>query len=167
MNKAFISSTFSTPLGFFEVVHDECFIYRAAFTKNAGTPAFTNFAASIAAEIESYFNNSQHCFQLPLKPQGSSYQLKVWNSLLAINSGQTLTYGDLALQLQSSPRAIGQACKRNPLALFIPCHRIIGKTNLGGYMGDPAAITYKEALIAHENSVRPLRTTTDCYISGR
>jgi methylated-DNA-[protein]-cysteine S-methyltransferase len=69
---------------------------------------------------------------------------------LLIPAGQTLTYGELSLKLQSSPRAIGQACKRNPIALFIPCHRVVGKKDLGGFMGDPEALLYKKLLLGHE-----------------
>jgi methylated-DNA-[protein]-cysteine S-methyltransferase len=106
----------------------------------------------VANEISAYCNNPHHRFQLPLKPLGSNYQLKVWSALLVIPVGRTLTYGELALSIQSSPRAIGQACKSNPLALFIPCHRVVGKNNNGGYMGQASALKYKLALLEHEAS---------------
>ena len=60
-----------------------------------------------------------------------------------------MTYGELAHQLKSAPRAIGQACKRNPIALFIPCHRVVGQNNLGGFMGR-LDLPYKTALLQHE-----------------
>lgn len=145
-----VSSTYTTPLGFFEVVHNEHFIFTAYFTNKSGTVAKTDLSGLIQTELTAYFTNNQHRFQLPLKPHGSAYQQKVWNALLVIPVGRTLTYGELADVLQSSPRAIGQACKKNPLTLFIPCHRIVGKSNLGGYMGKPEAISYKEALLQHE-----------------
>lgn len=149
-----VSSIFTTPLGAFEVVHDEHFIFNALFTQKAGKAAESELAKQISQELAAYFKNCEHRFQLPLKPQGSLYQQKVWNALLVIPVGRTLTYGELALHLQSSPRAIGQACKKNPLALFIPCHRIVGKNSLGGYMGDPNALSYKEALLRHEYTMR-------------
>lgn len=145
-----VSSIYSTPLGRFEVVHNEHFIFNAAFSQKSTTPVHSELSQLIGAELESYFSNSQHRFQLPLKPQGSTYQTQVWNALLVIPVGRTLTYGELAINLQSSPRAIGQACKRNPLALFIPCHRVVGKNDLGGYMGNPKSLPFKEALLAHE-----------------
>ncbi|RUR07065.1 methylated-DNA--[protein]-cysteine S-methyltransferase [Legionella sp. km772] len=148
-----VSTVFSTPLGSFEVVHNEHFIFSAAFTTKLSTSIDTTLARLIDSELTSYFANNQHRFQLPLKPHGSPYQQKVWNALLVIPVGRTLTYGELALSIQSSPRAVGQACKKNPLALFIPCHRVVGKTGLGGYMGNPAALPYKEALLAHESSI--------------
>lgn len=146
----FIESIFTSPWGMIEIVHDEHFIYNAAFTQKSGSPANTVFSHTIGKELTAYYTNPQHRFNIQLKPHGSVYQLKVWNALLVIPVGRTLTYGELAHQLQSSPRAIGQACKRNPLAIFIPCHRVVGKNNIGGYMGNPAALSYKEALLAHE-----------------
>ncbi len=104
----------------------------------------------IANEIDAYFHNPHHRFQLALKPQGTIYQQRVWNELLVIPIGRTVTYGELANTLQSGPRAVGQACKKNPIALFIPCHRVVGKANQGGYMGRASALHYKIALLKHE-----------------
>lgn len=148
-----VSTVFPTPLGSLEVVHNEHFIFSASFTTKATSTITTELAHLIQSELNAYFSNNQHRFQLPLKPHGSAYQQQVWNALLVIPVGRTLTYGELALAIQSSPRAVGQACKKNPLALFIPCHRVIGKNSLGGYMGNPEALSYKEALLAHEDSM--------------
>lgn len=146
-----IVSIFTTPWGMLEVVHDEHFVFNASFTQKSGILAKSDLAKIINQELESYYADPHHRFQLPLKPQGSIYQQKVWNALLVIPVGRTLTYGELAIKLQSSPRAVGQACKRNPLAIFIPCHRVVGKDNLGGYMGNPDAISFKKALLNHES----------------
>ncbi len=146
-----VSSVFTTPLGSFEVEYNEHFIFRALFTNKSATKIKTALAELINSELKNYFANAHHRFQLPLKPQGSPYQQKVWSALLVIPVGRTLTYGELAQNIQSSPRAVGQACKRNPLALFIPCHRVVGKNNSGGYMGNPEALHYKEALLKHES----------------
>lgn len=146
-----VSSIYPTPLGMFEVVHNEHFIFNASFTQKSGHTAKTALSELVYSELSAYFVNNHHRFQLPLKPQGSPYQQKVWNALLVIPVGRTLTYGELAVNIQSSPRAVGQACKKNPLALFIPCHRVVGKNDLGGYMGNPQALPYKEALLQHES----------------
>ncbi|WP_173238417.1 methylated-DNA--[protein]-cysteine S-methyltransferase [Legionella antarctica] len=136
-----------------EIVHDEHFIYNSSFTKKAVKSSPNSLTQLITYELNTYFADPHHRFQLPLKPQGSAYQQKVWSALLVIPVGRTLTYGELALKLQSSPRAIGQACKRNPLALFIPCHRVVGQNDLGGYMGNPQALFYKESLLTHEAQI--------------
>lgn len=145
-----VASFFTTPWGMLKVEHDEHFIYRSFFTNEAGTPAQHPLSDLIQSELSAYYLNPNHRFQLPLKPQGSSHQQKVLNALLVIPVGRTLTYGELSSKIQSSPRAVGQACRRNPLALFIPCHRVVGKNDLGGYMGDPNAVSYKKSLLAHE-----------------
>lgn len=145
-----VVSTFKTPAGWLEVEYDEHYIYRATFTNMITTEAQGPLGNLIAEQLDAYLHNPHHRFQLPLKPLGSPYQQQVWNALLVIPVGRTLTYGELATKLQSSPRAIGQACKKNPLALFIPCHRVVGKNNQGGYMGREDALPYKTALLKHE-----------------
>lgn len=145
-----VSSVFKTPYGSFEVVHDEHFIFNAHFSAKPITKYPNALARLIESELAIYFQDCTYQFQLDLKPHGTSYQQKVWDALLAIPAGRTLTYGELATQLQSSPRAIGQACKKNPITVFVPCHRIVGKENLGGYMGDLNSISYKEYLLEHE-----------------
>lgn len=147
-----IVSFFYTPIGWLEVRHDELFIYQSTFTlglQNEQVPR-NELAKTIQTELNQYFTNPTHRFKLPLKPQGSTFQLNVCNALLEIPAGQTMTYGELAFKLQNSPRAIGQACKRNPLPLFIPCHRVIGKKNIGGYMGHSNFIHYKTQLLELE-----------------
>lgn len=149
-----IVSTFMTPAGWLEVAYDEHYIFRAVFTDSCShklAPVRGQLGELIEKELNAYAANPHHRFQLPLKPLGSTYQQKVWNVLLIIPVGRTMTYGELSHTIQSSPRAVGQACKNNPLALFIPCHRVVGKTNQGGYMGSEHALQYKLALLRHES----------------
>lgn len=146
-----IVTAFKTPIGWLEIKYDEHYIYQALFTSTAIlTNQKIKLTETLAQELDSYFKNPHHRFQLPLKPQGTIYQQSVWNTLLVIPVGRTITYGELAQSLQSSPRAIGQACKSNPLALFIPCHRVVGKQDQGGYMGRSDALCYKVGLLEHE-----------------
>lgn len=148
-----IVTVFNTPAGGLEVEYDEHYIYRAIFTESPmQSHNESQLTRTIAKELDSYFNNPHHRFQLPLKPQGTFYQQRVWNALLVIPVGRTVTYGELAKVLQSSPRAVGQACKSNPLALFIPCHRVVGKNNQGGYMGRADALGYKISVLAYESA---------------
>lgn len=147
-----IVTAFKTPVGWLEIKYDEHYIYQALFTTAAASAnQRTELSATIEQELDNYFKNPHHRFQLPLKPQGTLYQQSVWNALLVIPVGRTVTYGELAQSLQSSPRAIGQACKSNPLTLFIPCHRVVGKHNQGGYMGRTDTLGYKTGLIEHES----------------
>lgn len=149
-----IVTAFNTPAGWLEIEYDEHYIHRATFTQTPIQNRVGNhLTQTITQELHHYFNNPHHRFQLPLKPQGTIYQQRIWNALLVIPVGRTVTYGELANAVQSSPRAIGQACKNNPLALFIPCHRVVGKTNQGGYMGRADALCYKTFLLTHEHAI--------------
>ena len=89
---------------------------------------------------------------LPSNLVGTDFQKRVWAELLKIPPGKTVTYGDLAKKLNSHPRAIGQACKANPLPITIPCHRVVGKNNLGGYFGHTQGkiLDKKKKLLASE-----------------
>ena len=145
------TSTFKTPAGLLQVTFDQQLIHHALFTDISSiTDANSPMAQLIAKQINEYNNNPQYQFDLPLKAQGTAFQQRVWNALRAIPAGQPTTYGELAKQLLSAPRAIGQACKRNPFPLFIPCHRVVGKQSIGGFMGRTDALHYKIALLKHE-----------------
>ncbi len=86
---------------------------------------------------------------------GSKFQRRVWTEMLRIPRGQTLSYGELAQRIGSAPRAVGQACKRNHLPLFIPCHRVVAASSLGGYSGarDGHQLDRKRWLLHHEAAV--------------
>lgn len=87
-------------------------------------------------QLEEYFDGKRTDFDLPLSPMGTVFQRKVWAALAAIPFGSTRSYGDLASQLGTAPRALGGACGRNPIPVLIPCHRVLGSDNrLGGYSG--------------------------------
>ncbi len=147
-----VDTAFKTPAGWIEIQYDEHFIHRARFTHSPNFTSQNNqLTTVIDRELQDYFSNPHHRFQLSLKPQGTAYQQRVWNALLVIPVGRTVTYGDLAKSLQSSPRAVGQACKANPVTLFIPCHRVVGKNNQGGYMGRVDALCFKTHLLQHES----------------
>lgn len=100
-----------------------------------GGEAETDVLREAVAELEAYFSGALQNFSVPLKPKGSAFQQKFYASLCAIPYGETRTYGDLAGELGVSAQAIGQACGANPLAIMIPCHRVLGATSLGGYSG--------------------------------
>ncbi len=87
-------------------------------------------------QMHAYFNGTLTRFDLPLAPHGTDYQRKVWDALLAIPYGQTLSYGAFAKTLTTGARAVGTALGRNPLPILIPCHRVIASNGgLGGYSG--------------------------------
>ncbi len=106
----------------------------------------------ISHELEAYYANPCHEWKLILAPAGTPYRQRVWQALMAIECGSTRTYGDLARDLASSPRAVGQAVGDNPIPIIIPCHRVLAAHGLGGFMhgreGFPMAV--KTWLLRHE-----------------
>lgn len=101
--------------------------------------------------LDHYFSGSLKSFQQPISTQGTPYQQKVWQAIANIPAGQVLTYQDIARQIGSHPRAVGQACGKNPLALVVPCHRVVAKNGLGGFSsGQDNALNIKRWLLVHE-----------------
>lgn len=92
---------------------------------------------------------------LPLRRHGSPFQRRVWDAIDAIPCGQTRSYGELATQLGSHARAIGQACGANPFPIFTPCHRVIGRKGAGGFAHarDGWLIATKQWLLMHEGAL--------------
>lgn len=86
-------------------------------------------------QITAYFNGQLKKFDLPIQPSGTIYQKKVWKILQTIPFATTKFYSELANIAGGSARSIGNANAANPIPILIPCHRIIGKHNLGGYSG--------------------------------
>ncbi len=119
-------------------------------------------AREVCAQLDAYLRESAFQFDLPLELSGTEHQQKVWRALGDIPCGEVRTYGELALVLHSSPRAVGQACGNNPIPVVIPCHRVVGKAGMGGFMhrADAGALNIKQWLLTHE-------TTTSSPIKGR
>jgi methylated-DNA-[protein]-cysteine S-methyltransferase len=118
----------------------------------AQQPPRNAFAHRVCGQLSAYFADTDFHFDLPLKLGGTEHQNKVWSLMQAIPRGQVLTYGYLATQIGSSPRAVGQACGNNPVPIVIPCHRVVGKSGMGGFMhhGGGYALNIKRWLLAHE-----------------
>lgn len=116
------------------------------------SPRLDGRAAHLSAQLDAYWRNPAHPFDLLFVPQGTLFQLRVWRALLAVPAGQPTTYGALAKQLGTAARAVGQACGSNPLPILIPCHRVVAANGLGGFMhaASGAPLDVKSWLLAHE-----------------
>ena len=113
--------------------------------------AESKLLGEVAKQIEAYFADANNEFKLPLKLNGTDYQNRVWRAIHAIPRGQVLTYGQIAHQIGSGSRAVANACGANNLPLIIPCHRVVAKGGLGGFMqGDPNGSKIKKWLLNHE-----------------
>ena len=87
-------------------------------------------------QLGAYFEKRLTRFELPIAADGTGFAKDVWDIMLAIPYGETLTYGEVATKLQAPAQVIGQACGQNPIAIVIPCHRIVGTNWLGGYSSE-------------------------------
>jgi len=102
-------------------------------------------------QLEAYFERRLTAFDLPLSVEGSSFDKRVWAAMRQIPHGQTRSYGELAMEIGSGPRAIGGACGRNRLPIIIPCHRVLARNGLGGFSGGTGLPT-KRLLLELERS---------------
>jgi len=111
-------------------------------------------AEQTCAQIERYIGDPEFEFDLPLAGRGTPFQRRVWGKISAIRPGRTRSYGDLARELGSAPRAVGQACGANPLPLVVPCHRVLAASGLGGFAHHEGGfhLSVKRWLLAHEGA---------------
>lgn len=114
--------------------------------------AGNGFAHKVCAQLREYVHHPDAVFDVPLALHGTPHQLKVWHALLEIPRGKTRQYGELATELRSAAQAVGQACGANPIPIIIPCHRVVSKTGLGGFMrhADGVSLDIKRWLLGHE-----------------
>ncbi len=104
-------------------------------------------------QLLEYFDGERRDFDLPLAPSGTAFQCRVWDELRRIPYGETVSYGELARRIgrPTASRAVGAANGRNPLAIVVPCHRVIGAD--GTLIGYGGGLPVKETLLAHERGV--------------
>ena len=139
-----------TPVGMISCFEDEGKIVVLEWgqaPKGLETPLLKEAKSQLSA----YFSGKLTAFDLPLDPQGTEHQKKVWEIMQTIPFGETLTYGDIAKSIGSAPRAVGGACGRNPIPIIIPCHRIVGTGGkLTGFSGGEGVETKIQLLRMEE-----------------
>lgn len=108
----------------------------------------TDVLREAATQLLAYFDRRLTAFDLPLAPEGTAHQQAVWSAMLRIPYGEFTTYGEIADELNSSARAIGTACGRNPIPVIVPCHRVIAAGGgMGGYSGRGGPETKRALLL--------------------
>ncbi len=148
-----------TPLGEVTISEDGGAIVALDWGRGRDQEA-TPLLREACDQLQDYFDGKRMSFNLPLAPEGSDFQKRVWAALCAIPAGETRSYADIARAIGSAPRAIGGANGANPIPLFIPCHRVIAADgSLGGYSGGDGPAT-KRYLLDHESRalLLPLNT---------
>lgn len=141
------------PCGELEVVARGETVTGLSWQPEAGREAEASEGLSLVCEqLAAYFLDPDTAFECELAEAGTAFCRRVWQALAEIPPGQVCTYGDLARQLGTFPRAVAAACRANPYPIIIPCHRVVARTGLGGYCGKSAgaALAIKRWLLRHE-----------------
>ncbi|MFT3859753.1 methylated-DNA--[protein]-cysteine S-methyltransferase [Micropruina sp.] len=146
------STTIDSPLGPITVRVDQAGAVTSVLFGDPDVPAPRSAASDAAAEqLREYFDGARTRFDLRLNPAGTVFQRRVWAALSEIPYGRTTSYGELARRIgqPAAARAVGLANGRNPLAIVVPCHRVIGASGtLTGYAG---GLHRKRWLLNHES----------------
>jgi methylated-DNA-[protein]-cysteine S-methyltransferase len=106
-----------------------------------------------ARQLDRYFARKLRRFDLPLSPNGTDFQKRVWAMMGEIPYGETATYGGMAMALGSGPRAVGMACGRNPMPIIVPCRRVLGSGGKEGGFSGGQGLPTKRKLLALEGVV--------------
>lgn len=136
-----------SPLGSLTVVAAGDQIIALRWGRTDAACAATPLLEDARAQLAAYFAGSLRSFSLAMCPTGTPFLRRAWAAIAAIPYGRTATYGELAARLGTAPRSVGLACRRNPLPILIPCHRVLAADGrLGGYSGGDGLAT-KRALL--------------------
>ncbi len=148
---------FDSPIGRLAICFEDAAVCELNFLHHADPEPLleTSPMAEFSAQLQDYFSSSVRPFSFPVLLRGTDFQRRVWHALQRIPAGQVITYGRLAAQLHSSARAVGNACRQNPVPLLVPCHRVVSANGIGGFAGstDGAEIKIKRWLLRHEGVV--------------
>ena len=146
-----------TSHGFLTVFANDKVLKAIDFTDTHPLANENKISKLAAKQLSEYIAKKRDHFDLPLDPDGSGFQKQVWQALLDISFGSTASYLDIALALgnKNACRAVGAANAKNPIAIVIPCHRIIGKN--GKLTGYASGLERKTYLLSLESKVRSLK----------
>ena len=146
---------FETPLGVLTLLEENHALIAVSFGRQpVAALEQTPLLMQTEKQLKEYFKGQRNVFDLPLQMKGTQFQQEVWKALQEIPYGETRTYSDIAVAIgrPKATRAVGMANHCNPLAIIVPCHRVIGKNgSLTGYAG---GLEKKQALLALESSER-------------
>ncbi|MFT6220741.1 MAG: methylated-DNA-[protein]-cysteine S-methyltransferase [Candidatus Endobugula sp.] len=143
--------TIMSPLGTLQIEASNRGLTRLVFVDELPTVTSTNPVTDEAKQqLQDYFTDKQTSFDVPLDPKGTDFQQSVWRYLATIPYGQTVSYQDVANGIDNpkAVRAVGAANGKNPIAIIVPCHRVIGKD--GSLTGYAWGVETKLWLLKHE-----------------
>jgi len=150
--------TYQSPLGEIALTANDSGLSALAFQMGKSPIIFTGLTedsskfTDVIQQLTQYFDGSRKQFDLALAPEGTNFQKQVWQALVKIPCGETKSYGWIAKSINNAKavRAVGTANGANPIALIVPCHRVIGSNGkLTGYAG---GLALKAKLLMHEGA---------------
>ncbi|SHE44990.1 methylated-DNA-[protein]-cysteine S-methyltransferase [Modicisalibacter ilicicola DSM 19980] len=154
----YLATPSDSPLGFLQIKATEEGITHIDFTDERSEPIAPHpLIEDCKHQLEEYFQGRRQAFDVPLAPQGTDFQQRVWRQLREIPYGETCSYATISRGIGNprSHRAVGAANGRNPLSIIVPCHRVIGSDGqLTGYAG---GLERKQWLLRHEQAHREYR----------
>lgn len=157
MNKAGYSVIMDSPIGKLGILASQNHLQRIDFlsARVREKDPTSAVAVKVVKQLRQYFENPMFEFSIACQMDGSAYQQRVWSRLKSINSGRCMTYSAIADELSSGARAVGGACRANPVPIIVPCHRVVSKSGVGGYDGDWGAgkVKIKAWLLRHEGMI--------------
>jgi methylated-DNA-[protein]-cysteine S-methyltransferase len=144
--------TINSPIGVLKLSSDEGHLKSISFDAEFMSEEVyvPDILMTAAKQLEEYFSGSRQLFDLPIDPEGTDFQRRVWKQVADVSYGSTKSYIEISREVnsQDSSRAVGMANGKNPLPIIIPCHRIIGHNGkLTGYAG---GLERKKWLLLHE-----------------
>lgn len=147
-----------TEIGWLEIKGDENFIHSILFREEEPeiSDELPQHFIQLNEQFDDYFQHKKWTFDVPLKPKGTDFQVRVWNELQKIPFGKTISYLKLAQDLgdEKTIRAAASANGKNPISIIIPCHRVIGKDgSLTGYAG---GLHRKKYLLELEKGIKTM-----------
>ncbi|MGE0090128.1 MAG: methylated-DNA--[protein]-cysteine S-methyltransferase [Bacteroidales bacterium] len=143
-----------SPIGHFRIIANEAYITQILFSDEYfKVDLIPDHLKTCVLQLDEYFKGMRKDFTVPVNPDGTEFQGRVWNQLSKIPFGKTLSYIELARQLgdEKAVRAVGTANGQNPIPIIIPCHRVIG--NNGSLTGYAGGLLKKQWLLEHEGAI--------------
>jgi methylated-DNA-[protein]-cysteine S-methyltransferase len=144
---------FQSPIGLLEILATKQAIISIGFCDSRDPERSCSVIRECITQLDEYFSGERRDFQLELAPKGTEFRQKVWGALRKISYGETRSYQQIAADIGNvkACRAVGDANRKNPIPIIIPCHRVVGKNGrLTGYNG---GLWRKEWLLEHESKM--------------
>jgi methylated-DNA-[protein]-cysteine S-methyltransferase len=147
------STNYQSPIGNIQLISTNLGLTHVQFSETIVSENSNDILSLAVYQLAEYFSSKRKAFDLPLSPNGTIFQQKVWSELMKISIAQTCSYLHIAKKMgdKNGTRAVGNANRKNPIAIIIPCHRVIGST--GKLTGYAAGVWRKEWLLKHKGVI--------------